>query len=118
MKRVSLRTPETQERYFKAREEGRLTPLSEVEPIREFEYFKIIDNEFPHDKDLSVHHLLIPKRVIQSWKEMTTEELEEFKIIDDYVATKYDFIKRNYPSIITVPTIVHWHLCTLRMEEV
>lgn len=113
---MSLRTPQLEAKYQRARLAGRLTPLWDVEPIREFKHFKLIKNDYPHDRIARVNNMLIPKRRIRYWWQLRWYERRELKKIDRLLATRYHCIKRNYPALISVPEIVHWHLYILKEE--
>ncbi len=110
----TLRMKKTETAYQQARSSGKLKHLRDEPALMEFKYFTIIDNKFPHDRIASTHHLLVPKRLITHWAQMNIRERREFTKIDDYCATIYDSIKMNYPSFISVPEIVHWHLYKYR----
>ena len=109
-----LRTPETQARYEADLASGKAGKLWDMPSLYEFNLFRIINNDYPHDKIAAVHHMLIPKRIVKHFYELTLEELSEFLQIDRELSNKYHCIKRNYPALISVPEILHWHLYQLK----
>jgi hypothetical protein len=60
--------------------------------------------------------LLIPKRVVREWQDLRWYERRELKKIDRKLSTQYNAILRNYPSYVSVPEIVHWHLYIYRED--
>ena len=111
---MTLRTPEAEARYRRFLKKDKLHRLEQLPSKKEFEYFKIVTAEFPHDKIAYLHDLLVPKRVVDHWTKLNAKEWQEFKEIDKYLSENYDCIKLNYPSYITINYIVHWHLYGLK----
>lgn len=111
---LTLRHPATQRQYELAINRGHLKDLRDEEQIIGFRYFKIINNRFPHDRVAATHHLLVPRRKFNHWTMMNRHERKEFKKIDIYLSQHYDCIKLNYPSVISVPDVIHWHLYVLK----
>lgn len=107
----TLRTKETQALYDKCLRENTGKDLRDEEVVKEFEDFIIVVNRFPHDRIAKVHHLLVPKRDVASIYNLLPEEELELKYkIEEYIKDKYDCIKRNFPSTISVKSLLHWHL--------
>lgn len=106
----SLRWAASNEKYIRAGKRGLFRELWQMPPIKEFKYFTIISNDFPHDRIADVHHMLIPKRIVNSWKKLHWYELREFRKMDEYLSAHYDGIALNLPSINSITNIVHWHL--------
>ena len=112
--RKTLRLAKTENKYKNALKNGETKDLLTIEPLIEFEHFRIIPNKYPHDKIAKTHHLLIPKRRIDSWTKFNRKERKEFKKLDGFLRHKYDSISQNYPSLLSVRDIVHWHLYILK----
>lgn len=110
----TLRYQKSENKYTHAKLNNLLKDLRDEIAIKEFKYFKIIVAAYPHDRIAAVHHLLVPKRKINHWTKMNWKEKREFRKIDTVTSKEYDCIKLNYPSKITVPEIVHWHLYKLK----
>lgn len=110
----TLRSAPIERRYRRDLAAGRTKPLEQITPLKEFKHFTIIDNQYPHDRIAKVHHLLVPKRVVDHWTKLNWRERREFKQIDGYLSKTYDCIKLNYPSYISVKYIVHWHLYSMK----
>lgn len=61
------------------------------EPIEEFQFWKIIPNQFPYDLIAKEHQMLVPKRhVIETL--LNAEELQEMFYIKANHLAKYDHI--------------------------
>ncbi|MCE9548852.1 hypothetical protein K8Q98_00400, partial [Candidatus Nomurabacteria bacterium] len=90
---AQLRTKETHEKYMKFIESGFLAEkcgLCDDNSIKEFNYWKIIDNLFPYDSVAKVHHMIIPKRHVVE-DELNEEEKNELKEIKmGYINQEYD----------------------------
>lgn len=105
-----LRLNKTEKRYQRDRIAGRTRSLWDVKPIREFKYFKVIPNNYPHDRLARVNNILIPIRRVEDWRDLNWRERREFRKLHDIFSVQYDSIKLNYPSMLSVRNIVHWHL--------
>ncbi|MBI4034438.1 dihydrofolate reductase family protein [Candidatus Saccharibacteria bacterium] len=110
----TMRLAKDEARYRARLKAGNVHRLEELPALKEFKYFKIVDNEYPHTRIAVRHHMLVPKRVVDHWTKLNQQEWREFQQIDKYLSKKYDCIKLNYPSYITMSYIVHWHLYNLR----
>lgn len=104
----------TEKRYKEALKNGETKDLLTIEPLIEFKHFRIILNRYPHDKIAKTHHLLIPKRRVDNWTKLNRKERKEFRKLDKYLRNKYDCISRNYPALLSIKDIVHWHLYILK----
>lgn len=109
---MSLRKPETEERYQIAKKSGLLKPLSESPAIEVFKYWKLINNDFPYDMCFQKHHMLIPKRQYSHWYQMNLREfLELIRIMKRYyVNGTYDLPFFNFPKKQSVKNHFHIHL--------
>lgn len=47
---MTVRKPETEQAYQNAKATGDLEPLHLVKPIKEWDYWKLVANRFPHDR--------------------------------------------------------------------
>lgn len=113
----NLRTAESQARYEQTLALNQGKDLREEEVVHEFEDFLVVVNRFPHDRIAAVHHLLVPKRTVSDIQHLTSEEELELKYeIEDWCRDKYDCVKRNYPSTISVKHLLHWHLYVYKEE--
>lgn len=113
MPKIYLRTDKTQYKYERHLDAGRTTPLWDVPPLKSFLFWKIIPNQFPHDRIARVNDMLIPKRRVRYWRKLRWYERLELRYIDKILERHYDSISRNYPSVISVPDIMHFHLYVL-----
>ena len=107
---MTLRTQKTQARYDLARKEGRLNALKDLPSIEEFNYWRLVDNEYPHDKVASVHHMLLPKRVVREFTDLTfAETMELSTIMFILLYGRYGSFKINTDIERTITDHVHIH---------
>ena len=100
--------------YKKQQREGYKDEFSfhedEAKIIKDYEHWFIRENKFPYDHIFEKHHMLVPRRVISSYEDMTKEEKEEYLRIREEVAHIYDGILENFPSAKSVHAHFHPHL--------
>lgn len=115
MKRT-MRTDETEARYMVAKANGSLVPLAQVPSNREWIHWRLIDNDFPHDRIAKTHHMLLPKRVFPDLLEMSVEEqMELILLMSTILADDYDSFKINTARQRSVPN--HFHIHCLEYRE-
>jgi len=123
--RTFLRTKETMDRYMKVMAERKEKGIKsehfinyEHLLVKEFEYWVIIENEFPYDAVAKTSHMISTKRQVPlDWNLLTSGEKMEFeKIRDTYLKEHYDAIWENLPKTQTIPGHFHLHLIILRRE--
>jgi diadenosine tetraphosphate (Ap4A) HIT family hydrolase len=88
--------------------------------VRNYEYFVIRRNAFPFDwfdmRRVTDHLMVIPKRCIDSIKDMTAEEKVEYvEILSEYEQLQYTAMLRHSTS--SSKTIKHLHSHLLKREE-
>ncbi len=112
---MSLRTPETEEKYseYRAANIQHECGMCADEPLKAFSFWKILKNEFPYDAIASIHHILTPLRHATE-DELTDEERAEFKALKKEVLDGYDFIMENGTHSKTIPEHFHLHLVTTK----
>lgn len=112
---ISLRTPETEERYAavkKLRAPSECGICSDA-TLREFTHWRIIANRFPYDSIASVHHMVVPT-VHKPEESLTSEEWEELDAIKrTYIAEKYEIVLETMPTKKSIPDHFHLHLIVL-----
>lgn len=115
---MELRTPETNERYRKAEQAGINKTCFFCDPtrqklVKEFDHFKIIENDFPYDGIAEVSHLLFPKRHIKG-HEYTKEEIDELNNIKvGYLHNAdYNYLMEGITKS-SIPAHVHYHAIRL-----
>lgn len=117
---VSLRTREMAQKYREDQLNKKWDSENysfdwESNHIELFKYWALVPANYPYDLIAEVHHLLVPKRVFPSYREVSKEEWEEFMDIKDQLKARYDFILENLPSKITIGS--HYHLHLIKMKE-
>lgn len=107
---MTLRTDETQARYDQDRAAGKLVPLKDIPSIRDFAYWRLIHNEYPHDKETDLHHMLVPMRVFPEMMDMNMNEWTELvELMTEILNDKYDSFKVNTDKQRTIPDHFHVH---------
>lgn len=114
-----FRTKKTHDEYIKYIAEGNLENgcnLCKALPIKEFEYWKIMDNLFPWDLVAKTNHIILPKRHAV-YEKLTEEERKEFDLIkSEYIEKGYEFIVESTIKRKSIPTHFHKHLLILKDE--
>src|SRR5690606_36300887 len=115
---MGFRTEATQNQYDEIRKRGHLEqgcPLCEAVSLKEFEYWRVVDNRYPYDKISQIHHMVIPKRhVIENV--LTNAEKDELIIIKDtYLGQHYAYMLEALTGQKSIPE--HFHLHVLVPKE-
>ncbi len=115
--RTLLRTLETHERYNQADLTGPCF-ICKAGLQRQYQYWHMVDNEFPYDEIAQEHRLLVPKRHIGTREELTPEERGELEIIKKEFDTlaRFDAIFENFKVGRTF--LPHYHLHLLKWKRV
>lgn len=109
---MSLRSFKSEVLYQEAKKTGKTTPLVDVQTLVDFNYWRIIPNDYPYDIAYKRCHMLIIKRqFVDSWNKLTQEEILEYNYIRYLLLyNEYDQIIENAPSRRSVPNMLHVHL--------
>lgn len=105
---VSLRTPKDEKSYSAAKRHGATRPLLEEPRIRQWKYWALIENGFPYSAAFKVHHMLIPKRVVDR-SGLSADELKELEQIIDELGDTYDCRLVNYKTKQSIKEHYHMH---------
>lgn len=107
------RSEEMQKKYDDYRAAGGLEhgcALCKEASIAEFQYWRIINNNFPYDRVAIVHHTLVPKRHIDG-DDITPEEFAELNMLKKgYINEHYSFILEATNNTKSIPAHYHLHL--------
>lgn len=107
---MTMRLPEDEAKYTLAKQNNDLVPLFSEPPIRDFKYWRIVDNRFPHTRIADTNHMIVLKRECKSLMLIKPMEWVELLKIIIEVASDYDNFAYNLPSMSSVKTIPHAHL--------
>lgn len=111
-----LRTRKAQNRYLKLIKEGYLLRgcgLCKDRALKNFKYWKIVNNRFPYNRVAKVSHMIVPKRHVPENK-LNALEKKEFKLIrHNYLWKKYEYMFENISSK-SIPKHHHLHLMIIR----
>lgn len=112
----SLRKPESHARYLEFVRSGKLPQcyLCESTPIREYKYWKIVENQFPYDEVAETTHMVTPKRHLTE-SGLTWREMSELQKVKETIHKEYDMILENAHKNKLIPG--HYHLHLLRLKE-
>lgn len=113
---MSVRTPKTEARYQKDKKEGKTQKLNEVMPIMEWYHWKLIPNEYPHDKLNTKHDMVVLKRECELWNMTNYEIYELFREVLPFLDRHYDYFKLNAKSMRSINNVPHIHVCNLKEE--
>jgi diadenosine tetraphosphate (Ap4A) HIT family hydrolase len=108
-----LRTPEGTAHYKAYIKNGGLEGVCRIcegAAMEEFQYWKVIKNNFPYDKIATTHNMIAPKRhadehglSAEEWNELT-------KIKNGYLHKEYDYLIEATHRKKSIPTHFHLHL--------
>jgi diadenosine tetraphosphate (Ap4A) HIT family hydrolase len=108
------RTQATHNQYEEDREQdlkSNICPLCEEIPLNVFNYWKIFPNKYPYDAVSDNHDLLLPKRHVANYQNLSKEEVEEL------ISLKESYLNQNYTYLIeamtknkSIPGHLHYHL--------
>lgn len=116
---MTMRMNRTERAYSEAKAAGTLVPLNEELSHPDdpgFEYWKIVDNRFPHDRHHDIHVMAVLKRDCDV-AELTAEEvLELWQKVFAWADARYDYVKLNLSGLRSVKVTPHIHLLTLKPE--
>jgi diadenosine tetraphosphate (Ap4A) HIT family hydrolase len=113
MRKTTLRSPEMHERYLTYPKDPNF--MNTANSIRDFNYWRIIENKFPYDTIAKTHHLLVPKQQTTSWLDIGLSESAELDLLIMYELPKeYDMILLNFPKAQSVKDWLHFHLIVVK----
>lgn len=105
-----MRLPADEEKYTQAKLNNDLVPLFSEPAIKDFKYWRIVDNRFPHTRIADTNHMIVLKRECTSLLHIHFKEWNELLHIIMQIRQDYDNIAYNLPSMSSVKTIPHAHL--------
>ena len=129
---TKVRTPEMMRKYYEVSNERKAAkskgefiphPFANIldKNIISFNYWVIINNDFPYDAIANVSHMILPKRKFSfDWKLMNAVERAELDQLkqNGYISKNYDVIWENLPIGQTIPGRFHLHLLKLKRYEI
>ena len=119
---VTLRSTATEQRYQTDIAAGKTRPLEIMPSIKQWEHWRLVENDYPYDAFFKTHHMLVIKRggVAERTDLNDTERAELEQILKQFVYPGYHFWFENCPRRRTAPGIYHLHLIVYkdRRDEV
>jgi len=84
--------------------------LCEKDSLKDFLYWKVVENSFPYDLIAKAHHMLIPIRHIHE-AHLNNKELAELRSLKlGVLRAEYDYILENTFKNKSIPGHFHLHL--------
>jgi diadenosine tetraphosphate (Ap4A) HIT family hydrolase len=108
-----LRTKKHHAQYLSYIRRGGLASgcrLCEKKPLKEFKYWRIVENRFPYDKIANVHHMLIPKRHVGETELSPRETKELLALKQGYISAHYEYLIEAVHKQKSIPAHFHLHL--------
>lgn len=109
----SLRTAETEAEYQKVlstRLPSEGCHLCKEKSIIEFQYWRIIPNNFPYDTLAKIHHMIIPKEHMKELELSNEAKAELLELKSHYLDDNYEYIFEPLPKKKSIPAHHHLHL--------
>lgn len=107
---MTMRLPMDEAAYTVAKANNDLKPLYSEPAIRDYRYWRIVNNRFPHTRIADTNHMIVLKRECKSLMLIKPMEWVELLKVVIEVAGDYDNFAYNLPSMSSVKTIPHAHL--------
>lgn len=90
--------------------------LVKKDSIKEWEHWRLVENDYPYDLIASKHTMIIPKRVFGSLIEANCLELAEIAEIKIELANQYNLYIESTPG--TQRSIkAHYHLHCIKLKD-
>lgn len=111
---MSLRTKVGEENYQLAKKNGGSVPLELAPSLKQWEHWRLIDNNFPYGVAFKDHKMLLPKRAgVAERSQLNDAEKAEFEVIlREYVYPEYDLWFENCPKRRSMNHIYHVHVAS------
>ncbi len=119
---VTMRTPETEQRYreamIKRRAEGfvgcAICIIPDDPSFPDLQHWRVVPNEYPYDKVAQKSWIMLPRRCVSLWALLTPDEQREYHEFR-LIAGQYgvNFFMWSTPVTQSVPGHYHEHLLRL-----
>lgn len=113
---VSLRTDKDEKAYSRAKKAKTSRPLHKEPRIKEWQYWALIDNEYPYSVAFKTHHMLIPKRKVAQ-QNLSKQERTELDNILAELNADYDCLQINFVRNQSVRDHFHIHLLEFKTKR-
>ena|SRR3989338_3736717 len=91
-----------------------LCDKTKANTLKIFRYWKIVENLFPWDRIIKVHHMIIPKRHATEDKLNSKEKQELEKLKSGYINKNYGIMAEATDRKKSIPGHFHLHLIVLK----
>lgn len=89
--------------------------ICKAKSLHEFEYWRIIKNDYPYDKIADKHTMLVPKRHAKEIELVESEKKELFQLKSHDIINEYDYIIENTKKNISI--IEHYHVHLVQTKD-
>ncbi len=90
--------------------------LCKAKPVKEYKYWKIVENEFPYDEVADINHIVTIKKHKKE-EAYTKAEIQEYKKVKEYLHKTYNTIMENTNGMKSIPEHQHFHLLRIKERE-
>ena len=111
---MTMRSKELEKKYQADIKAGKLTRIYDETPIKDYKYWRIVENGYPHNRIAEVNHMIVLKRECASLRHLKMHEWYELFAIVWWVKDQYDVFSYNLPAMSSVKNIPHAHLYKLK----
>ena len=111
----SFRTPESQKAYNEIRANlpsGEPCALCSIQPIQQFENWKILPNAYPYDRIAERHEMIVPVRHVTEGELSEVEREELLQLKRTVIKDRCDYIIEATTQ--SIPHHFHLHLVTAK----
>lgn len=117
---MSVRTDQMEDRYTAAKAAGTLVPLHKLVAVKDYTYWKLVHNMFPHDKLNTRHYMVVLKRECPDiWQGLTNNEIYElWREILPSLDKEFHYFKLNGAALRSIQNVPHIHVCDHKEEYV
>ncbi len=112
-----FRTKKTYDEYMKKIAAGLFAhgcPLCQRKSIKNFKYWKILNNDYPWDLIAKTNHMLVSKRHVTYEKLNQAEKKEYDQIKKNYLEKKYTLLIEVATKEKSIPGHFHVHLIIIK----
>jgi hypothetical protein len=113
MRKTSLRSDAMHTKYLTYPKDKDF--MTNAPSIKDYQYWRIIENKFPYDTIAETHHMLVPRRQIRSfWRMYPWEMINLVYLIFWKLHPEYDHAQYNFPKAQSVKDWLHFHLIVVK----
>lgn len=112
---TSFRSTQSEKTYQQAKLDNKLRPLSEIPSLIDYEYWRVVANDYPGDNTFSTHDMIVPRRVFATEDEMSLAEFTELRAIKHELRNQYQVFYEN--TLQNRSILNHYHIHAVRIKK-